>query len=115
VFLPSKLDSWQKKNNGNWVTFYPFLVVMEHTSKEGRVFWMPYWHIEEGTGTKKKKYGQFASFLEEPLLKSLLAQAHAKGYLRDLTQEWKRLWKMRSDCFSKTTPYFWKIMSPSAR
>jgi hypothetical protein len=87
VFLPSKLDSWQKKNNGNWVTFYPFLVVMEHTSKEGRVFWMPYWHIEEGTGTKKKKYGQFASFLEEPLLKSLLAQAHAKGYLRDLTQE----------------------------
>lgn len=83
AFLPSNLDSWQKEN-GNWITFYPFLVVMEHTSKEGRVFWLPYWHIEEGRGTKRRKYGQFASFLEEPGLKSLLAQAREKGYLREL-------------------------------
>ena len=79
AFLPLDLVSWEDK--GKWVTFYPFLVVMERTDEKGQAFWLPYWHIEEGAGTKLRKYGQFAPFLEEPLFKSLVAQAREKGYL----------------------------------
>jgi hypothetical protein len=81
AFLPRDPVAWE--DEGKWLTFYPFLVVVECADNKGQAFWLPYWHIEEGAGTKKRKYGQFAPFLEEPLFKSLLAQARGKGYLRD--------------------------------
>ena len=80
AFLPSDLVSWKQKD-GEWVTFYPFLVVMERTDVKDRAFWLPYWHTVEGTGMKKRKYGQWAPFMDEPLFKSLLAQAREKGCL----------------------------------
>ena len=70
VFLPTKRPRWSA------VVFYPFLVVL----KRGRAtaYWLPYWHVDGG----KKKYGQWASFINEPVFKELLAQARQKGYLR---------------------------------
>jgi hypothetical protein len=34
---------WQA--DGKWVTFRPFLVVMECIDNKGLAFWLPYWHI----------------------------------------------------------------------
>ncbi len=82
AFLPRDLEVWQQKD-GKWVTFYPFLVVMERTDKKAQAFWLPYWHEVEGAGTRKRKYGQWAPFVDEPLFKSLVAQAREKGYLRE--------------------------------
>jgi len=76
VFLPADkdLDAW-KREDGKWVTFFPFLVVMEYTDKRGQAFWLSYWHTVEGDASKQTKYGQWAPFLNGYLLKSLLAQA----------------------------------------
>jgi hypothetical protein len=70
VFLPTKRPKW------NAVVFHPFLVVL----KRGRTtaYWLPYWHVDGG----KKKYGQWAPFIDEPVFKEILAQARQKGYLR---------------------------------
>ena len=79
AFLPRDPPSWQE--DGKWVTFYPFLVVMEYTGKKAQAFWLPYWHTVEGTATRETKYGQWAPFMDEPLFKDLLAQARERGYL----------------------------------
>jgi DNA-directed RNA polymerase subunit RPC12/RpoP len=75
----NELVAWEQ--DGGWITFYPFLVIMESVDEKSRAFWLPYWHIVDRGGTKQRKYGQFAPFLEEPIFKSLLAQAREKGYL----------------------------------
>lgn len=53
AFLPSRPESWTHPN-GQRVTFYPFLVVLQRVDKEGVAplsFWLPYWHVH---GVKKK-------------------------------------------------------------
>lgn len=80
AFLPLDLVSWNQED-GKQVTFYPFLVVMERTDVKGRAFWLPYWHTVEGMAKKGRKYGQWAPFMDEPLFKSLVAQAREKGCL----------------------------------
>jgi len=72
VFMPRKLVRWNK------VVFYPFLVVVQRGKT--LAYWLPYWHLDDG----KKKYGQWAAFMNEPLFKDLLLQAKKHGYLRNL-------------------------------
>jgi len=77
VFLPRKLETWLDKDRKK-VTFFPFLVIVK---REGRkeACWLPYWHLKRG----KRKYGQWAPFMDKPLFEDLLSQAHRAGYLRD--------------------------------
>lgn len=71
-----KSVSWKDKSKR--VTFYPFLVVLENTDNKKRVFWLPYWHLEES----KRKFGERAPWMDASLFYGLLAKAHKKGYLR---------------------------------
>jgi hypothetical protein len=80
AFLPRAPDVWQQKDE-RWVTFYPFLVVMERTDNQARAFWLPYWHAVEGTTTREIKYGQWAPFLNKPLFEDLIAQVREGGYV----------------------------------
>lgn len=82
AFLPRDLARWQT-DDGKLVTFFPFLVVMERTDKEGQSFWLPYWHTIEGTGTIARKYGQWAPFMDGALFRSLVAQAREVGYFHE--------------------------------
>jgi hypothetical protein len=66
---------------GETVTFYPFLVVLAGTDKEGRSLWLPYWHTVEKDGSTERKYGQWAPFIDDFLFKSLVEQARASGFL----------------------------------
>ncbi len=82
VFIPpdEDLDRW-KDDSGNPVTFYPFLVVLgDPEGAKGTSFWLPYWHVVDGP-RRSKKYGQWAPNMGGYLFKSLVGQAHAKGYL----------------------------------
>ena len=61
--------------------FVLILVVLQRTDDEGQCFWLPYWHIVEQAGRIKRKYGQWAPFMDADLFESLAAQAREKGYL----------------------------------
>jgi hypothetical protein len=76
VFLPEREEPFS--NDGKKVTFYPFLVVLEGVEEPGVCYWLPYWHLEDG----KRKYGQYAPFLDSYQLEELIQQAIQKGYLR---------------------------------
>jgi hypothetical protein len=80
VFSPEEGVSWQT-DEGETVTFYPFLVVLE--SDERQKIWLPYWHTVEKAGHVQKKYGQWAPFLDDDAFRSLYAQAQRRGYLRE--------------------------------
>lgn len=73
VFRPPDPPSW--KHEGETVTYYPFLVVLEDEERE-QCFWLPYWHVH---GTRRK-FGQWAPFMNARLFRSLLDQAREKGY-----------------------------------
>jgi hypothetical protein len=86
------LERWTDRRNGSGVCFYPFLVVLKRHGRE-HAAWLPYWHIVTyKNGRVKKKFGQWAPFMDEHLLYDLLKQARdhgflasAKGKLSDLT------------------------------
>jgi hypothetical protein len=80
VFLPRRLETWRDRRDGKKVTFFPFLVILKREHRK-QACWLPYWHLKKG----RKKYGQWAPFMDEPLFRDLLAQAHRAGYLRDRT------------------------------
>ena len=94
VFVPSEPVQWNQRE-GKKVTFYPFLVVLGATENGGRAraFWLPYWHIVEGGGTREvvrgagaediieRKYGQWAPFMDGFSFQDLVAKARQKGYL----------------------------------
>lgn len=72
ALLPEKLESWLGEE-GEEVTLYPFLVVLE--TCEGKQFcWMPYWHV---TG-KEARYGQHAVCLDKGQFDSLIEQVEEK-------------------------------------
>ena len=78
AFLPDEPGMWPDKT-GRKVTFYPFLVITE--GKNGRVAWLPYWHVVRGKGQEQKKYGQWAPSMDLSTFEELVAKARAKGYL----------------------------------
>lgn len=79
VFLPKPPVSWELES-GNKVTFYPFLVILRRAGEKGNSGWLPYWHVEDGGGTMKTKYGQWAPFMDDPQFESLVSQAREQGY-----------------------------------
>jgi hypothetical protein len=84
VFVPSEPPSWPKQD-GKRVTFFPFLVAVEQCidGNKSRAFWLPYWHIEQAAdGARHTKYGQWAPFMDDDLLESLVQQARRKGYFK---------------------------------
>jgi hypothetical protein len=62
------------------VTFYPFLVVTERKGRDQAV-WLPYWHVVGDGEENRKKYGQWAPFMDMKLFRDLLAQPRDEGYL----------------------------------
>lgn len=78
AFLPDEPVKWPGKT-GREVTFYPFLVITE--GKDGRVAWLPYWHVVRGKGQEQKKYGQWAPSMDLSTFEELVARARGKGYL----------------------------------
>ena len=77
VFVPTCIESW---NDGNAkVEFYPMLVCCEMVGV-GSAYWMPYWHLVNINGKIKRKYGQWAPFMNASHMYSLIIQANAKGY-----------------------------------
>lgn len=95
VFIPDELQWWWwtdlKDGKKKRVTFYPFLVILqERQGKPAICYWLPYWHIVGEAAYGKwgplpadiqRKYGQWAQFGNDCLLKSLLEQARKKHYL----------------------------------
>lgn len=77
VFLPRELVSWEHKKEK--VTFYPFLVVLQRVGKDGYSAWLPYWHLHGN----KRKYGQYAPFMDDPQFIDLVKQAQQKGYWKE--------------------------------
>jgi hypothetical protein len=80
VFSPTGPGATWETAEGETVTFFPFLVVLE--SNEQHV-WLPYWHTVEKSGSLQRKYGQWAPFMSPETFRSLLAQARRRGYLGD--------------------------------
>jgi hypothetical protein len=79
AFTPRKLESWTNRD-GSSVYFYPFLVILQRHGRE-HAAWLPYWHIVTlKNGRIKKKYGQWAPFMDEHLLYDLLEQARGHGF-----------------------------------
>jgi hypothetical protein len=74
AFLPRPLVDWPKGDGTN-VTFYPFLVILQRIGDEKHSTWLPYWHIEEKAGMIRRKYGQWAPFMDDPQFEDLVAQA----------------------------------------
>lgn len=68
VFLPDKAVTLEG------TTFYPFLVAFRRG--KNRAYWLPYWHVGS-----RRKYGQWATFVDESILANLLSQARTRGYL----------------------------------
>ena len=64
--------------DGNTITFYPFLVVVERHGR-GNAIWLPYWHVVEDGIRRKKKFGQWAPFMDEKLFVDLIVQARENG------------------------------------
>jgi hypothetical protein len=63
------------------VKFYPFLAMVEALEEGYTSAWLPYWHVVTHiNGHLERKYGQWASFMGEDALASLVKQARAKGY-----------------------------------
>ena len=79
-FLPQEPICWSQADSSK-VTFYPFLVILQRADDDSHSFWLPYWHVVENKGTTKKKYGQWAPFMDACLFESLVGQAREKGYL----------------------------------
>jgi hypothetical protein len=74
ALLPSKLESWSGEE-GEEVTFYPFLVVLEGGAESKQFCWMPCWH-DVG---KEARYGQHAVGLDHAQFDRFIAQVHEKG------------------------------------
>ncbi len=85
VFVPESCVKWDGEN-GREITFHPFLVVMQRDGEGGHSFWLPYWHIVNTDGRIETKYGQWAPCMEDEQFQSLIAQAHAKGYLESVVR-----------------------------
>ena len=85
AFIPGELESWPH-SHGTTVYFYPFLVVLHRHGRKQAV-WFPYWHLVKSKDgqTVKKKYGQWAPFMDERLFRDLLEQARRKGFFVDGT------------------------------
>jgi hypothetical protein len=75
AFLPREPVSWEHQRKK--VTFYPFLVVVQRAGDKGQSFWLPYWHVHG----ERRKYGQYAPFMDDPQFANLVKQAQQKGYL----------------------------------
>jgi hypothetical protein len=77
AFLPKELVSWEHK--GKKVTYYPFLVVLQRVGEHSYSAWLPYWHLHGD----KRKYGQYAPFMDDPQFMDLVTQAQQKGYWKE--------------------------------
>jgi len=81
AFLPDQIVKWYDAN-GNRVEFYPFMVIVESNEEACSSVWLPYWHlVTHKDGTTKKKYGQWAPFIDSDSYASLMAKAKAAGHL----------------------------------
>jgi hypothetical protein len=78
-FLPDKPDRWRDEDSGQDVTFYPFLVIT--MTENGKVAWLPYWHVTGKGSDVRKKYGQWAPSMDLSTFQELVEKARAKGYL----------------------------------
>lgn len=78
-FLPHQLEYWQD-SRGRTVTFDPFLVI---TKREGhdQAVWLPNWHVIRDGEKERRKYGQWAPFMDMKLFEDLLTQARSTGFL----------------------------------
>jgi hypothetical protein len=78
-FYPQPPEDWPCEERT--VTFYPFFVVTKRERRDQAV-WLPYWHVV-GNGEKenRKKYGQWAPFMDMKLFRDLLSKARDHGYL----------------------------------
>jgi hypothetical protein len=80
VFLPEEIAEWPNKSGGV-VRFYPFLVMVESASEGYTSAWLPYWHVvTRKDGAVERKFGQWAPFMGEDALASLVNQARVNGY-----------------------------------
>ena len=79
AFLPKPLSKWP--HGKSTVEFYPFLVIVKSIDEGYRSVWLPYWHVVTNhRGHPRVKYGQWAPFIWDRRLASLVGQAKAKGY-----------------------------------
>jgi hypothetical protein len=79
VFLPDPIYKWKQKDR-SIVEHYPFLVLVENIDDREIGSWWPYWHITTKGNYVQRKYGQWAPFIGQANLASLLQQARQKGY-----------------------------------
>jgi hypothetical protein len=79
AYSPSKPESWTDES-GHTVLFYPFLVVGDRPGRASAI-WLPYWQLHKTPQKDKKKYGQWAPFMDTRLFNDLLAQAHKEHIL----------------------------------
>jgi hypothetical protein len=98
VFFHADPARWEQ-DKGQWVVYYPLLVVMEEEDR-GECVWLPYWHLVTDKKTcdagleailrnrhTKRPFGQWAPFMYNAApayFQDLLEQAVAKGYLAEL-------------------------------
>lgn len=80
AYSPNKPESW-KDDSGCTVIFYPFLVVGDRPGRSSAI-WLPYWHLHQTPKNLKRKYGQWAPFMDTRLFDDLLAQAHKDHVLK---------------------------------
>jgi len=79
-FTSRQPQSWPGQNQSR-VRFFPFLVVLHRHGRE-QALWLPYWHLVDfKNGRTKKKYGQWAPFMDSHLFEELLKQARESGFL----------------------------------
>lgn len=79
AFTSRQPQSWPGVDQTR-VRFFPFLVVLQRHGKE-LAAWLPYWHlVDSKDGRTKKKYGQWAPFMDAHLFEELLSQAHGQGF-----------------------------------
>lgn len=74
AFLPRELLSWEHEEEK--VTFFPFLVVLQRAGDDSYSAWLPYWHLHGN----RRKYGQYAPFMDDPQFIDLVRQAQQRGY-----------------------------------
>ena len=79
AYTPSNPESW-KDASGHPVLFYPFLVVGDRPGRANAI-WLPYWHLHQTPQKVKRKYGQWAPFMDTRLFNDLLAQADKEHVL----------------------------------
>ena len=81
VFLPERRQKgWRER--GRLVQFYTFLVIVRSIESDYISAWLSYWHVERNNHGEiaRRKYGQWAPFIRDTQLASLIAQAKAKRY-----------------------------------